>query len=330
MASTNVSKVLLLSYGTISRKHIIALRHLWPNISIAVCHSLSALKTTPQDIISFHNIDNAISWKPDFAIICSPSTLHITQAICLASCNIPTLIEKPLSPHRVTHNTRMKLLELSSNVPIRIAYLLRQDEGIAYIKDYLSNVLRQPYLEADFYCGSWLPDWRPNLNYEDSVSARRCLGGGALSELSHEIDLANFFFGTPVALFSYHTTSPLLHTDVEDSSVIVATCNSCNPLTFRLNFCTSPARRVITMRSREFELNYDLICSKLVINSLSSPPVNRYFYNDSSALFYSQLQSFVYAMHGHDTNLCTVSEAFDTLDFILECKSHNSFGLFDD
>ena len=178
MLTFKPAKVLLLSYGSISCKHIKSLRYLWPEISIAIFHSRSVHKTTPVDLISFHNLDSAISWDPDFAIICSPSTLHITQAIALSSANIPTLIEKPLSSDIVSPYSRELLIQLSAKVPIRIAYLLRQDEGIVFLKEYLSNVLPQPYLEADFYCGSWLPDWRPNMNYEESVSARRCLGGG--------------------------------------------------------------------------------------------------------------------------------------------------------
>ena len=50
--------------------------------------------------------------------------------------------------------------------------------------------------------GHDLKKWRPDINYKDSVSAKKSLGGGALRELSHEIDLATHLFGTP----SHHNT----------------------------------------------------------------------------------------------------------------------------
>ena len=37
-------------------------------------------------------------------------------------------------------------------------------------------------------CQSHLPSWRKNINYQESNSARKKYGGGALLELSHEID----------------------------------------------------------------------------------------------------------------------------------------------
>ena len=43
-------------------------------------------------------------------------------------------------------------------------------------------------------CFSFLPNWRNNINYKNSNSAKKKLGGGVALELSHEIDLANYLF----------------------------------------------------------------------------------------------------------------------------------------
>ena len=52
-------------------------------------------------------------------------------------------------------------------------------------------------LEADFYCGSWLPTWREGKEYSQTVSANSDRGGGVLLELIHEIDLAHYLIGAP-------------------------------------------------------------------------------------------------------------------------------------
>ena len=43
--------------------------------------------------------------------------------------------------------------------------------------------------------GQYLPSWRPGSDYRQAVSASRALGGGALLELSHEIDYLRWIFG---------------------------------------------------------------------------------------------------------------------------------------
>ena len=77
-------------------------------------------------------------------------------------------------------------------------------------------------VEADFYCGSWLPDWRPNLDYRESVSSQRALGGGVLLELSHEIDMAQYLLGTFEPCSARLHQTGLLEIDVEDQAELHA------------------------------------------------------------------------------------------------------------
>ena len=80
-----------------------------------------------------------------------------------------------------------------------VGYVLRFHPGCQFLKNALQEKIIGVVSEVDFYCYSWLPNWRKGTNYKENVSSKIELGGGALLELSHEIDLANYLFG-PISL----------------------------------------------------------------------------------------------------------------------------------
>jgi predicted dehydrogenase len=66
--------------------------------------------------------------------------------------------------------------------------------------------------------GQYLPDWRPGQDYKKGVSAQAKLGGGALLELSHEIDYILWVFGDIQWVRATLATKSELELDVEDSA----------------------------------------------------------------------------------------------------------------
>nr|WP_305891688.1 Gfo/Idh/MocA family oxidoreductase [Methylomonas sp. WSC-6] len=65
--------------------------------------------------------------------------------------------------------------------------------------------------------GQYLPAWRPDSDYRQSVSARRELGGGALLELSHELDYLRWIFGEVDWVNATLSRQSSLEIDVEDT-----------------------------------------------------------------------------------------------------------------
>ena len=320
----SLSRALICGLGSIGRRHLRVLAKYWPGFNIAVLRSGYGPPCEELNLANhvFSSIDEAMLWQPDFAVVSTPATDHLSKALVLARQGIPLLIEKPVGAGTEEPSNWKELLDLSAKVPVAVAYVLRHDPCTSFVRDQLAKGLLGKLVEADFYCGSWLPDWRLGLDYRDCVSARRDMGGGALLELSHEIDLAQWLFG-PIQLdYARLEQSGLLEIDVEDQVVLLARSADRFPLTIRLNFCTNPPRRHLTVRGSDGELRWNLIDGnvKVVRAQLVDPQV----YTSSIApdcLFRMQMKHFLSCARKLEPPMCSLSDGIETLRLVAKARA---------
>jgi len=272
--STSVQRILICGLGSIGRRHARILHDNFPDIELSVLRSSLGSNRSDLSFITHHfsDLDLALSWKPNAAVICTPAPFHQQQALSFVRENIPVLIEKPVGIGTEPKSGWDELLKLSQSVPVVIGYVLRYDPCAVYIKDMLDNRILGKVLEADFYCGSWLPDWRPGLDYRSCVSSQKLMGGGALLELSHEIDLALWLLNDFEITSSSLSQSGLLEVDVEDQELLTGRGSTGFLISIRLNMCSRPSRRNMVIRCEKGEVNWDLLSGKVDIFNIDQDP----------------------------------------------------------
>ena len=69
---------------------------------------------------------------------------------------------------------------------------------------------------------SYLPDWRPGIDYKNTYSAHRDLGGGVSIDLIHEWDYIQYLFGQPKSIFYTSGKKSSLEVDCEDYALYIA------------------------------------------------------------------------------------------------------------
>lgn len=317
-----LKRILVCGLGSIGRRHVRILRQLLPGIEISVLRSGHGPECPELTFIShqFFDLESAITWKPDAAIVSSPAPFHQGQALALTRKDIPVLIEKPVGIGVDSQQGWDELLLKSQTVPVSIGYVLRYDPCASYIRKALRKQEFGKVLEADFYCGSWLPDWRSTINYTECVSSRRSLGGGALYELSHEIDLAFWFLDDFQLTFASLRKSGLLDIDVEDQVLLVGNGTQCPQITIRLNFCSRPPRRNVLIRCEKGELNWNLLEGEVKISSLSG---QKYFCShpsDSDDRYRLQAEHFFECITNGATPYCSLNDGLQVLKLIIQAQ----------
>jgi predicted dehydrogenase len=319
-------RVLICGLGSIGQRYCRLIHSEWPSIKLAALRSGINSNSPSIDGIDavFTTADRALGWKPDVVIVASPASVHLDQALQFASREIPVLIEKPVGVGTEPKETWDELLRLAQSVPICVGYVLRHDPCAAFIRERLESCALGKLLVADFYCGSWLPAWRPQQDYRKTVSARQELGGGVMLELSHEIDMAQWLLGRLEPVSSIIRRSGLLDIDVEDQAVMLLRTEDSTTVSIRLDFCTVPVKRCTMLRGDEAELLWDLVDGVVTITQSDQSRKAIKLGISTDELFLKQLRAFWSLPDGSNSSLCTLSESLDVLSIINQAQLLNA------
>lgn len=185
--------VLIVGIGSIARKHITALRQIDPNVVIYGLRSSAAAETN-DGVQNIFSISELGAVPLDFAIISNPTSEHKRTIELLLPLGCPLFIEKPL-------HCGLEVEELMQQIRISgvltyVACNLRFLECIRFVRTELES--RELIVnEVNVYCGSYLPEWRPETDFKKVYSAIPQAGGGVHLDLIHELDYLYWLFGRP-------------------------------------------------------------------------------------------------------------------------------------
>ena len=207
-------RALVVGYGSIARRHVRNLRTLAQGARIATLRR--APDSPPVGVEAVLTDWGQVSkFAPDVALVTSPATHHVKDALKALDVGAHVLIEKPLAAS-LSGLDRLRDTARQTDRVVLVAYPFRFYEPLQIVKDAIIGDAVGRILSARAEVGMYLPDWRPGIDYRTSVSAARSLGGGALLELSHEFDLIRWLVGDCEAVFAHCGRVSELEVDVED------------------------------------------------------------------------------------------------------------------
>lgn len=214
------TRVLIVGLGSIGKRHLRLARELLPNADIRVLRHQVCDSVPEHANGCFSSLEDAIAFSPQLAVIASPATFHVDTAQSLARAGVHLLVEKPLS---VAIDGIAQLLETcrEQKTVLLTGYNLRFLPSLQQFKDLLKTDLIGRMLSVRCEIGQYLPSWRPDADYRQSVSARSELGGGTLLELSHELDYLRWIFGEVEWVDANLSRQSSLEIDVEDTAHLI-------------------------------------------------------------------------------------------------------------
>ena len=244
--------VLIIGYGSAGRQHAKILRR---NKNIKKIYIFSKQKIKGFNCLK--KIEDTNKINPDYIIISSRTSDHLKYLRFIENNfkNKLILVEKPLF-------RRSEKLSIKNNKKIFVGYNLRQSPVLNYLKKFIKN---KKITSVKIDCFSYLPNWRKNINYAKSNSAKKNYGGGALLELSHEIDYLQWIFGKIVKINSSKLLKlSNLNIDCEDTVNLIGKTKKTN-FFINLSLCSFFNKRTILIDGTDFSLIADLINNSITI-----------------------------------------------------------------
>jgi predicted dehydrogenase len=222
-------KALIVGKGSIGKRHHEVLSGLGVNAFFVSRHDLLADNTYPSLPEALAN-DNF-----DYVIVANRTSEHLATLIELENLEFKgkCLVEKPL--FITTADT-----ELSFNFDIVVGYVLRFNPMIQRLLEIVDG---HRILSVNAYCGQYLPEWRSGQDYRQCYSSSKLLGGGALRDLSHELDYLQYITGSWKRVVALGGKFSSLEIDSDDQNMILMESYSGSMISCHVNYLDRNVRR---------------------------------------------------------------------------------------
>lgn len=294
MTTSNFKDVraLVVGQGSIGQRHARILREEGADVQTVSAHAADA----------FPSIGAA--WAAasyDYVVVANETTKHLDTVEALASLGFEghLLVEKPLA---------CSVPQKSLAAPFRtsgVAYNLRFHPVIAALKAELVNAAT---VEVRMHVGQYLPDWRPGTDFRKGSSALLASGGGALRDLSHELDLLQYLFGPWRRLVAVGGNRGVLGIETDEMWSVLFELRSGAIVTLTMNYYDRMPERRIAVTTASGSIRADLIGG-----SLATTDGERAFFLERDTTYRLQHRA---TLDGANSTVCSFGEAVEVLSTI--------------
>lgn len=284
----------VVGYGSIGARHARILTE------IGQCTSVVSSRAVDFPVLYAGLADAIVAERPERVVIANATDQHHDTLCELARLDYrgAVLVEKPLfqgCQELPAHHFRQAF----------VAYNLRFHPVIRRLRSLLEG---ERVLSVQAYAGQYLPEWRPSSDYRASYSAGRERGGGALRDLSHELDCLIWLLGgwTRVAAVGGHFGP--LEISSDDLFALMMVTPACPVVTVQVNYLDRAGRRSMTINTAEHTIEADLLKGTIVVDrEMETFPTER----DRS--YRAMHEEFI---SDAGETLCTLAQGYETLRLI--------------
>ena len=251
--------------------------------------------------------------------ICTPTVSHVELLEKLLEPGSKIFLEKPLS---ISITDLSNICKDLANKSVFLGYTWRWSDSLNKLKSILDDGIYGNVLNVQMNMGAHLEDWHPWEDYRNFFMSKKEMGGGALLDESHWIDVMFWLFGKPNFVFGSVEKYSNLEITSDDNVDVVCIFNKFN-LFIHLDLYTRPHKKSI-----------EIICSNCTILWLADE--NQIYLNHSDGnkdvlefssvrndMFLNCLQDYLRFVENECLPQCTYEDGIQVMNFIEDIRVSN-------
>ncbi|MFT5435581.1 MAG: putative dehydrogenase [Ulvibacter sp.] len=305
-------KVLFVGFGSIAKKHAAVLR-----VIVGANLELFALRSSKE----YEEIEGVVSVfsKKDlpknlsFVIISNPTAFHYNSIVEALELKIPIFIEKPVHHELDKLNNLIDLFK-KKKVKSYVACNLRFHKCLQFVKNKIDSGEYGDVQEVVAYCGSYLPDWRPNVDFKKVYSANEKLGGGVHLDLIHEIDYIFWLFGKPLDVKSFFNSKSKLDIDAIDYANYLLIYRN-YVANISLNYFRKDSKRTLEVIFEKGTVSIDFLKNEV---SENNELIFKLDETDPFSTYKDQMEYFISNLENENVMMNNIEEAGEVLKICLK------------
>ncbi len=319
-------KVLIIGFGSIGKRHArIAQEALKVKPKDLYIRELIASRIEEAKSMGLQIETKDINIKFDIVVIAASTASHIAILN-----NIPTptkllYIEKPLAHkyQEVAPTARQLSSKLRGKKRSLVGYMLRHHPAVKRAKEIIASKKMGKVLKYRAECGMYLPNWHPWEDYRSFYMSQIDGGGGALLDISHEIDLVCHLVGSVSSVYGKYGNLSSLRCSSDDFAEFMLMHENGAVGSVSLDLIQKNTFRQTRIIMEKGEIEIDFINKKLSIASDINKVKEHSFKLNGDDLYIAQYKDVLYSKK---PICCTLDEGLGVMEIIEAVRQSSSTG----
>ena len=222
-------------------------------------------------------------------------------------------------------SSSMKLLKAVDDtaVPLLMGYTWRWWPPLSKVKALIERGIVGKLRYVKFTMSAHLADWHPWERYQDFFMASRSLGGGALLDESHWLDLMLWFFGMPQKLFAKIERISGLEIETDDNVDMLVFYDNDLRVSLHLDLYGRPHEKSIQFAGDNGTLIWEPNQIKIGRGMDPDWEIEESDY-DRNDMFVGVAREFLSLITGHPNQTCTIEDGVRVLNLIEAARISSS------